>query len=56
MFPPKRFASHNCFVALCHERVFLSKQKDHTIVSRIYRLPVVEKPLFDAYATLKTGD
>ena len=44
------------FAALCHERVLLSKQKEYSALSRIYRLPVLENLVSDVDAALNPND
>jgi hypothetical protein len=44
------------FAALCHEWLLVSKQKEYSALSRIYRLPVLENLASDVDAALSPND
>ena len=44
------------FAALCHEWLLVSKQKECSALSRIYRLPVLENLASDVDAALSPND
>ena len=44
------------FPALCPERLLLSKKKEYSALSRIYRLPVLENLVSDVDAALNPND